>query len=357
LILNSLSLHIDSVPFLKVFVTSRPEVDVRHAFRDDSLRQRSNILALHLVDQTSVDKDVGLFLKDKLTKIAKGRSFEDLSKDWPPKELLKLLVRKTSGLFIFASTLCKYIESSGDLDERLQEIAWLPTSDHEGRFGIDALYQKIMESAIAPVVDEETQQGLHHCRRILGTIILLQNPLSLKDLSQVLGLKLARVAALLRGFHSVLAMPQSDDKSGVLRIIHSSFRDFLTTESRCKGTGLLVQPAIQHGEIAKCLFKRMSQDLKRNICNLDRFKFNREVKDLEARRDKSIDGSLAYACRYWADHVVCASGDGNEASSLVAALDDFVQNRLLYWIETLSLLGNMSIAVDALQKTKAWHLV
>ena len=192
---------------------------------------------------------------------------------------------------------------------------------------------------------------------VLGTIILLQNPLSITDISHLLGFTRAHVAGLLTGLHSVLAMPPSHDNHGVIRTIHASFHDYLTDEKRCLDPKIVVRPTVHHGKIGLCLFKYMAQSLKRNICDIDRIKFNREVVDLADRRKKYIDGSLVYACRYWAYHLAHASLDEHETDQLVTALDDFIRHRLLYWIETLSLLENMGVSVAALRTAISWHSV
>lgn len=352
-ILMALSRCIDSIPFLKVFVTSRPSPATRNAFKTDLLKQQSNIFMLHFVDRELVNSDIRHFLTVRLKEMVKYRSHESFSTAWPEKELVERLVQKASGLFIFASTVCKFIASPGDLNGQLEQIAWLSTSDDEGRLGIDQLYQDVLDTAMANLSDKNQC----HYHSILGTIILLQSPLSLPNLSQLLGLTTAHVAGLLTGLHSVLIIPSHDDKDGVVRTIHASFRDFLTNPKRCLSPRSLVRPSLQHRDISFRLFEGMMESLKRNICEIDLFTFNRDVEDLTDRTERFIGGSLAYSCRYWADHLVCASRDEVDIDRLVATVDTFVRTKLLYWIETISLLGCMEITVSALQKVRDWYSV
>ena len=123
-ILMALSQHIDAIPFLNVFVTSRPEEDVRKTFR--LLKDHSNILDLHLVDRTLVDHDIHHFLHFQLNKMAKNRSFGDLPANWPPEDSIEKLVQKAAGSFIFASTICKVMEE-GDLEDKLEQLVKIPT--------------------------------------------------------------------------------------------------------------------------------------------------------------------------------------------------------------------------------------
>ena len=342
-ILEAFSKHIDKAPFLKVIVTSRPEPAFHCAFQEDSLQIRSTCLYLHDGESNLVEDDIRHFLYDRLHGITERRGWT--SSNWPPDHLVERLVQQTSGLFIFASTLCKFVESTDHFEEQLEEIAQFSTNYSYPYMAIDQLYQKVLNSAMANFSDE---QAVRDCHSILGTIVLLQNPLSLTDLSQLLCLSEGHVTGLLKGFHSVLDIPQG---GGGVRVIHASFPDFLTNEHRC--SRFFVSPALQHRELTLCLFNRMVQG---NICDIGGLKLSRGTEDL-ADRERCIDGSLVYACRYWADHLVWASRDGSNADQLVTALDEFVHAKLSYWIEILSFLESLDVATTALHKANIWYSV
>lgn len=349
-ILMALSKYIDEVPFLKVFVTSRPEPAVRDAFL--LLRERSNVLDLHEVRPELVNEDIRRFLAVRLTETTKGRSDKDLSAPWPPERLVKKLAHKAAGSFIFANTVCKFINPDGDLEDQIEQIAELPT-DNEGRLGIDDLYRKVFESAIAHFSDKEVSE----CRFILGTIILLQNPLSLSDLSRLLYLKPGHVTGLLRGFHSVLAIPRKDkDRARVVRIIHTSFHDFLISERRCLDARLLVHPALQHGDIALLLLRRLTDGQQSDLLDTSQLDPDQATETSKNEMKVPIDKSLSYACRFWADHLESASS-GND--QLVTTLEKFLRNGLAYWLETLKILGGfkLQVIVTTFQKSKHWYSV
>ena len=138
-ILMAVAQYINVVPYLKVFVTSRPERSAREAFDDDSLESYSNVFILHTVDRRFVDDDIQRFLNARFQEMAKRRRMHYLSLGWPPQKLVGNLVQKASGLFIFASTLCKIIDSPGDIEQKLAKIAQLSTNENEGLMGIDRL--------------------------------------------------------------------------------------------------------------------------------------------------------------------------------------------------------------------------
>jgi hypothetical protein len=266
--------------------------------------------------------------------MTKNRSVDDLPADWPSTELVERLVEKSAGSFIFASTLCKAVNRHGDLDKQLKQVSKRPTNK-EGRLHIDGLYR----DALAGFSEEE----ISDC---LSTIILLQNPLSLTNLSQLLCRTRAEVNGLLTKFHSVLAIPR-EDKAGVVRIIHASFHDFLVDEARCSGK-LLVQPASRHSEIAILLFNHLIKGLRGDTD---------EDEDAIDCEQQCIDGILAYACRYWADHLAYTLQDGRNGEKLVTELEKFIGTRCSRWTETLRALGSMDITVTALRKASRWYLV
>jgi Adenylylsulfate kinase and related kinases len=146
-----------SLPFLKVFVTSRPISSTRAAFKDGLLTSLSRVFALHEMDSYGVDQDIRHFITVRLQQVARHPDRFGIPPDWPPSSLVDRLVQKSSAFFIFASTACQYIcGSGGDLEERLEDIANLPTSDYERSLGIDALYKRVFDTAFERFSDSTT---------------------------------------------------------------------------------------------------------------------------------------------------------------------------------------------------------
>jgi hypothetical protein len=359
-ILMALSQYLYEAPPLKVFVTSRPEAEIRNAFHS-GLRDQILIQYLHAMDQGLVDRDIRLFLEFRLREIARDSRVSNLPADWPPSHLVEQLVRKASGSFMFASTICKFIDPKMVIEQQIAEIAQFGTSDGEAWMGIDRLYRKVLELAISNLRDEEVAE----LRSLLGFVLLLQGPLSVRVISQLLCRTPIQLIRLLEKLHNVLIIPQVGDEDGFIRPLHMSFRDFLTDPTRCGDPRILVQPVLQHGEIAICLLNHMMRYANAKILDSGGQHSevnavddpNVETKNLPDRRERRISGPFPYACRYWADHLTCASTQGGEAEGLTAALDGFVRSALLRWIEMLSQLENMAFAASALQKARSWHSV
>ncbi len=109
---------------LRVFITSRPETPIRLGFRAmPGIVYRD--LVLHDVCRTIIDRDISIFLRHMFGEIKV--EFEDLSEDWPGDEKINSLVKKASGLFIYAATVCRFIKD--DEERSPQELLNLVTKD------------------------------------------------------------------------------------------------------------------------------------------------------------------------------------------------------------------------------------
>jgi hypothetical protein len=150
-----------------------------------------------------------------------------------------------------------------------------------------------------------------------------------------------------------LIIPEEPD--GVVRFFHVSLPDFLTDPQRCP-ENLYINPSIQHQQIAVGLLKHMTHELKRNICQINRFTLNKEVEDLDERLEKNIDRGLDYACRHWAYHLT-VTPSADSPAELAELLTVFAKEKMLYWIESLSLLGVLPTAISALEGVTTWCLV
>jgi hypothetical protein len=78
-------------------------------------------LALHQISPAIVDNDILIFFEHRLGEIR--NVFDDLPANWPGKETINHLVLKAHGLFIYAATVCQFIEESGEQWPRTTSFA------------------------------------------------------------------------------------------------------------------------------------------------------------------------------------------------------------------------------------------
>ena len=354
-LLSVLSRYVHELPDVKFFITGRPEPPIREGFRLKSLCPITDVLKLHDVSRLLVDEDIKLYLRTYLTKIRETRSDCEFPDEWPNSYDINLLCKKAAGLFIYASTVVKFVASKYHLPTERLDLIILQSRDaaHEG--GVDRLYTQILELAFQDA-DPGDQELYSRFRNVVGAILLASHPLSRKTLSRLLGNcgTPSHISTTLRFLHSVLNVPDSEDEP--IRVFHKSFPDFLTDRTRCKDDRFFVDPATHHENILFSCLDLMEKSLKKNICELDDYVVLSEVIDLSARREQYIGSSLEYACRFWTKHLANVLGKEPGAKKIQEAIDEFFTKHLLCWIEVLSIVGHLGMAVNAIDDIRQWYI-
>ena len=351
-ILSVLSRYVHKIPQVKFFITGRPEPRIRSGFRLKSLRPITEVLRLHDVERSLVDNDIKLFLRTGLIDIAENRSDCDLKEDWPSLGEVNILCEKAAGLFIYASTAVKFIASKYHTPaKRLTLITSLPQSTtHEGKSGIDLLYTQVLGQVFCDA-DLDEQELYSHFRSVVGTMLLIFNPLPMEALSTLL--KTSDISTTLRPLHSLILVP--DNKADPIRVFHKSFPDFLMDQGRCKDERFFIDPSVHHQDILFYCLTLMEEKLKRNICELDDYVVLTEVADLSVRKKKYIGDALEYSCQFWAKHLAKVPSDDHNIEKIHKTIDKFFTTYLLFWIETLAIMGGLGVGVYSINDVQQWY--
>jgi hypothetical protein len=351
-ILSILSCYVDKIPSVKFFITGRPEPRIQSGFRLRSLLPITEVFKLHEVKPETVNSDIKLYFQTQLANLAENRSDCDSTEEWPSPSDVEILCQKAAGFFIYASTVIKFVTSKSHVPaEQLNQITSLPQhTSHEGRSGIDLLYTQVLKQAVDGVdADDET----FHFRlnTVVGAVLLVFNPLSVKALSDLL--KVPGISTTLHPLHSLLLIPESIKDP--IHIYHKSFPDFLMDSDRCKVKQFLVDPPVHHRKILLSCLDLMGKRLRRNICHLDDHTILSEVEDLSTCLKTHIGDALEYACQFWTRHLVEIPSSSHDVAEVYKAIDGFFKTCFLFWIEDLSLTGNLNVGVYALNNVQQWY--
>jgi hypothetical protein len=211
-LLDSFKRH-PSIP-LRFFITSRVEQHIQECLNSDGVRLDD------LVAHGSED-DILTFLEISFARRVEKNpvlaAYVQSNGQWPTRTDLKMLVRHIGGSFIFASALFKYIVEPSD--DGLNPITRLPlTLDMDP--GLDGLYAFTVARS----------QRLPHFSDVIYTITLVFQPLSLTAIAELLGIQTFEVLDVLVNLQAIIHIPGTDELP--VTFCHTSFRDFLTTESR-----------------------------------------------------------------------------------------------------------------------------
>lgn len=312
----------------KLVVTSRDVSDVRKSLASSS--HQIGLLTGDLVDsQTS--KDIEFFLKEEFKYIAED--YHTLKRSWPEATKIKQLAQKAAGLFIWAETIIKFI-GQGDPEKQLALVSKGTTLDLVSP--IDELYYTILESHF------ENDAACSSLKIVAGAICLAQAPFSRESLGKILQghESSTSIDFVLQRLQSVLFT-----HNNTLRVSHQSFSEFLLHEERSK------EFAIDKGQqnyimVLQCL-KIMHKKLKFNICRLKSSHIpNIQVEGLSKQIKKEITPDLVYACQFWWIHFQQLEEPTDK--TVTKAIKEFLNVHLLHWLEVLSLIKEVPIAVRAL---------
>jgi len=212
---------------LLVFIASRPERHLTHSFSTGSLPEFHTTLALD--DTYKPDDDIRVFLADNFMQVKATHPMKRyLDRSWPSDDVLESLVEKSSGQFIYASTVVKYISSIRHQPaDRLNVVLGIrpPHRVSEMPFGqLDALYTHIFTS----VEDRETVLLILGVRLLSSSRYLDMDAEALEDF---LLLNRGDVEMLLGDLSAVITV--SDDYP-FIHILHASLGDFLLDAARSK---------------------------------------------------------------------------------------------------------------------------
>jgi hypothetical protein len=349
---------------LRIFVTSRPETPIRLGFRNmPGILHRD--LVLHDISRTIVDRDILIFFKHRLSEIRKA--FDDLGDEWPGEQTINLLVSRAHGLFIYASTVCSFIEEGGEnwpphellrlalgdnsSSKSQQPSRGMATTHKPPTEELDQIYHQILNHSFKTVKDDRDKPQLFQIfRQVVGAIVILFEPLSTTALAKLLEVEKEIVSRRIRHLRSILDVKENQESP--IRLLHPSFRDFLLDEQRCSDSHFWVNQREAHGEQARNCLRLMSCCLRRNICGLPTpGTLTTEVES--GKVDQHLPAHVQYACQYWTDHLRLSS------ISLIyeGHVLTFFQRHFLHWLEALSLMRKISDAVSMISDLQSIPLV
>jgi hypothetical protein len=331
---------LEKLPFsVKIFITSRPEPSIKNMFGRADIHESTVGRALHRdIEEGIVREDIGRYFRHEFDRLAQDRS---VPLPFPSDVDFQKLVDRAGNLFIYVRTIVVYVSSEVEAPvDRLADVLRADVDGASEQFAdLDALYRQILTCALDGVGRNASAQ--RQLRDVLASLVLIQESLPVTALSALAGVEERQCKKILQFLSSVLLYDHVSHEP--VRLMHPSFPDFLTSVSRCTDTRYFVNGAEHHSLLALRCLQIMSADLRRDICDIrDPSLSNANVPDLKQRLDSNVLAQLRYACKYWYVHVQSA---GCFHPDLIAVLDAFCTKHLLHWLELLSLMGEVPVAL------------
>ena len=294
------------LPFRFLFA-SRPEFHIRQTFETSSVKHNTRYLSLR---DFHAHSDIRNYLRLHLSEIRDQNDdvMRDVARPWPSQRELDILVAQSDGLFIYVSTLVKFVADKTQLPQERLQAAMTTHS------GVDPLYNQVLVAA----------RKFKDFERVIGAIVYVRRSFTVSELGQLLQLQSSDVRLALRGCQSVLAVPDTDQKP--VHPHHASLQDFLIDHNRA---GLhFCDPQVHHVSIW--------------IGCLELIKQNENYKG---------GGHLFYACQNWCYHLQMAlSHHATIGAPLVVLMQKMGQEWLKMWmygLERVSGVRNMIAACES----------
>ncbi|KAL4963600.1 uncharacterized protein BDV14DRAFT_201791 [Aspergillus stella-maris] len=207
---------------LRFFITGRPEPAVREGFDELEVNQYQEV---RLDQFEGTERDIAAFLGHALSKIRereRKKRKPSIPDDWPGERIIRQLTKMADPLFIAASTICRFIG-----DRAFSPVIQLDKIvKHRDPYNTLAnIYQTILDQMIFDKTAKDRAEILQDFQRIVGSIVLLYDPLSVTSLAMLLDVEEDLVDRRLELLRSVLAVP--DEIDAPIRTLHLSFRDYL----------------------------------------------------------------------------------------------------------------------------------
>ncbi|KAK3305090.1 uncharacterized protein B0T15DRAFT_188479 [Chaetomium strumarium] len=329
---------------LRVFITSRPELPIRLGFKN--VQGKYQGLALHQIPEPVVEQDISTFLGYELARIrdeynGQALQYSKLPLGWPGQDVIRTLAQMAVPLFIFAATVCRFVEDKAWFNpgDQLKKVLQYQATTFDSELDkLDATYLPILDQLTVGRTDLQRSRILAQFQDVVGPIVLLSQPLSVLSLARLLNIPPTTIHGTLNSLHSVLDIRSEDDAP--VRLFHLSFRDFLVDPAKRTTNEFWIDEVKYHKTLAEKCIQVMGQHLKRDICGL-RVPGILRSEVGQQTINAHLPPEVQYACRYWVHHLK-ESKHSIEDDGLVHT---FLTSHLLHWLEALSLLGRLSDGV------------
>ncbi|KZP09559.1 hypothetical protein FIBSPDRAFT_1051773 [Athelia psychrophila] len=315
-------------PNFRFIITSRPVNDIREAFTRPGLHPHMKSREL----RSSSHSDIYAYFRFRM-EITRCKN-EDLREEWPGPTAIAELTARAFGFFAWAVNISDFVEKYRPA-ERLSLVLHPSISTiYEPNPPLDELYRAALNSA----GDWEGPDFVSDFRAIMGTIIKSAIEISPTAIDRPFPRPTA--GPILRGLGSVLTHVP------VVRVLHPSFLDFLSSYQRCGCENWYFEPGLTRGSAdpATLCLQRMNVGLN--------YYGDAGNMTLPSRiATKVLSEELAYACQSWAYHI-----HPNETLEPLAMemLVAFLRTHLLRWVEAMSSLKKSEEIVPMLQRIAAW---
>lgn len=287
-IFSQLFATLSEFPNTKVFISSRTEDDIRNPFARTLTNTHVKHLHLDTGSKSSIN-DVSKFLRRRIVAIVADNELN--WNEWPGDERMDMLAARASGLFIWAVTVAKFIQEQIDSWGKECLDVLLDKLNSDGMTDMNNLYGLILELSYRKFGDEWAFECF---RRIVGTIVVLQEPLCIDDISALLNLRRTPtsppvdIIKFVKRLRTVLVTGTAVVNDRTIPRLHKSFYEYITDDNRVDKPFHVSLPD-SHQELSLCCLQQLATA--KSVIN-----------------STSLPAVFCYATKFWSSHFPNTSG-------------------------------------------------
>ncbi|KAJ7864150.1 hypothetical protein B0H14DRAFT_2348657 [Mycena olivaceomarginata] len=203
-----------------------------HQIEHPPLRLFTFIGLSRLVNFTNIEKsfeDIRTYLCDEFLRIHREHSsMKNIPTPWPSPQILEKLVQNSSGYFVYAATVIKFVDDEYSRPSKQLDIVNQNLIPHDSEPPFSTLDQLYMQ-----ILSRVPDRYYFSLCDLLGVMTHHPEDFTERDYYVLLGLELGTTELIIRPLHSVLKVPAF--LGDLLGVHHVLFLDFLRNETRSSG--------------------------------------------------------------------------------------------------------------------------
>ncbi|UPX19766.1 uncharacterized protein EKO05_0010017 [Ascochyta rabiei] len=313
---------------VKWLVSSRNEGHIKQKLRSVGDTAKLSLELKQNAEQ--VARAVDAYIDQKLS------SLESLEEDDLREQVRDKLRCKANGTFLWVALMMQELE---------KPESWDPLAVvEEAPAGLPQLYDRMTDQ-----IRQLSPRNTDICQSLLCTAAIAYRPLYLAEMGSLRGLS-CRATALADTARKIVAMCGSflTIREEQVYLVHQSAKDYLSDKMRAAA---LPSENKMHYDLFIRSLELMSTTLKRDMYSLG--KLGISIDEAELPNPDPL-ATVRYSCVYWIDHLYDSKpmswGDSVSGLKVAGAVNEFIKQKYLYWLEGLSLCRSMGKGVISMTK-------
>lgn len=336
---------------LKIFRDEMPKLSARfrivltsrEGHEIQSLSRQAHVVTRNIDtrEQANLD-DIAKFVPVMLREVA---ARHNLGSSWPEQALADEFTKQAEGLFLWVTTICRYLCEATSPEKKLRSLLSTPssgTSPGSTVSKMDEIYSTILSNY--DWNDEDFVEGYH---LVMGAILTARAPLSLAALQSLyrahprdaISDVVTRLGSLLTGTTGFYSPVQ---------IIHPSLRDFLVDRAHSLPSTerYYIDEAVHNERLALSCLTIIDDDLDPATPGLG-YIAGPIKREMSVVAEGHTSDELRYACSFWMEHFMETSAPGPD---IINGMRMFLVNLFVPWVEVVCSQGKYQSLVRFREK-------